>query len=131
MRMESLSPVVFVGEIEPCLPFWTDRLGFEVQAAVENEGRYDFVLLLKDGVQLMYQTRRSLGEDLPQLEERDHETSVFLYLRVDDIDAIEQCLDGVPRVQPRRETFYGATEVAVREPAGNPVVFAEFGRQSS
>jgi len=28
MRMKKLTPVLFVEAIEPCLPFWTERLGF-------------------------------------------------------------------------------------------------------
>ena len=27
--MRKLTPVLLVEEIEPCLSFWTDRLGFE------------------------------------------------------------------------------------------------------
>lgn len=128
MQMTQLSPVIYVEEIEPCLPFWTDRLGFEVHAdAKGDDGRYVFVLLLKDGVQVMYQTRASLAGDMPTLEPRDAETSVVLYLGVDDLDAVERALEGVVPVVPRRRTFYGAHEIGVREPGGNVVVFAEHG----
>lgn len=50
----------------------------------------------------------------------------FLYLTVDDIASVEAALSGLPLVQARRTTFYGATEIAVREPAGSVVTFAEF-----
>ena len=29
MTVKRLTPIIFVAEIEPCLPFWTERLGFE------------------------------------------------------------------------------------------------------
>ena len=34
-----------VKEIEPCLPFWTDRLGFEVTVTVPHEDRVGFAML--------------------------------------------------------------------------------------
>ena len=125
MHMKDLSPVIFVSEIEPCLSFWIDRLGFEIYTDVKDGDTYAFVILGKDGVQLMYQTRSSLAKDLPQVQGRDTETSAFLYMTVDDLDSVEAALEGVPMVQTRRKTFYGALEIAVREPAGNIVVFAE------
>lgn len=125
MHMQRLSPVIFVPEIEACLPFWTERLGYELHASVEEGDRLGFALLLKDEVQLMYQSRASLAKDLPQLEERDHETSTCLYINVDDIDAVEKALSGLDLVQPRRKTFYGAVEIAVREPGGNLVIFSQ------
>ena len=128
MQMTQLSPVIVVDAIEPCLPFWTERLGFEVHAdAKGDDGRYVFVLLLKDGVQVMYQTRASLADDMPKLEPRDADTSVVLYLSVDDLDAVERALGGLEPVVPRRRTFYGADEIGVREPGGNVVVFAQHG----
>src|SRR4029453_8853944 len=45
--MKKLTPVLFVGEIEPCLEFWT-RLGFERTAEVPEGDRLGFVLLTKD-----------------------------------------------------------------------------------
>jgi hypothetical protein len=49
-----------------------------------------------------------------------------LFIEVDDIDETQQALDGIDHVIPRRTTFYGATEIVVREPAGNTIVFAQF-----
>lgn len=61
-----------------------------------------------------------------ELDERDRRTKVMLYVAVDDLEAVERALDGVPVVVPRRTTFYGATETGVREPGGNVVVFSQY-----
>jgi hypothetical protein len=53
--------------------------------------------------------------------------SVALFLAVEDIDATEQALAGAPIVKPRHRTFYGSTEIYVKEPGGNTVGFAAFG----
>lgn len=47
---------------------------------------------------------------------------------MDDIDAIENAVKnaGAEVLVPRRTTFYGSTEIFVREPAGNVVGFAQF-----
>jgi uncharacterized glyoxalase superfamily protein PhnB len=124
MKMKSLSPVIFVPEVEPCVAFWVERLGFTLIADVKNEGRMDFALLGKDGITVMYQSRASIEHDMPQLPERDRSTVVALYLDVDDLDAVIKALEGVPVVQERRKTFYGKDEYGVREPGGNMVMFA-------
>ena len=48
-----------------------------------------------------------------------------MYIEVTDIDDVERRLAGWDLVVPRRTTFYGATEIGVREPAGNLIVFAQ------
>ncbi len=42
-----------------------------------------------------------------------------------DIEAVERAVQGVEIVVPRRQTFYGADEIGVREPGGNVVMFAQ------
>ncbi len=125
VRAKKLTPILFVPEVEPCVPFWTERLGYKVIAEVKDEGKLAFVLLANGEVHIMYQTRKSLAKDMHQLSESDGHTSACLYIDVESLDAVEKALAGVPIVIPRRTTFYGATEVAEREPSGNLVVFAE------
>jgi hypothetical protein len=52
-----------------------------------------------------------------------------LFITVDDLDRIETALAAAPVVKPRHETFYGSTELYVKEPGGNVVGFAQFKRQ--
>jgi uncharacterized glyoxalase superfamily protein PhnB len=127
--MKKLTPVVYVEEIEPVLPFWINRLGFEVTAEVPEGDRAGFVILQKGDVELMYQSRESVLKDLPQLADSPMGGTV-LFIQVDDLDAIERALEGIELVVPRRTTFYGADEIIVREPAGNVVTFAAFGEET-
>ena len=120
--MKKLTPVLFVEAIEPCLAFWT-RLGFEATVSVPEGDRLGFVILVKDAVEVMYQSRASLRKDVPALA--DLPSASALYLEVADLDAVVACLGGAPVVVPRRKTFYGAEEFGVREPAGNVVTFAK------
>jgi hypothetical protein len=123
--MNKLTPVIVVDEIESCLPFWVDRLGFEKTAEVPEGSRLGFVILRKDGVEVMYQTRESVEKDVPAMlsERRGH--SIGLFLEVTDVAAVERALEGLEVILPRRRTFYGMDEIGVREPGGNAVIFAQ------
>ncbi len=60
MTMKKLTPVLMVEEIEPCLPFWVERLGFQKVTEVPEGDKLGFVILAKGNVQVMYQSRASL-----------------------------------------------------------------------
>jgi uncharacterized glyoxalase superfamily protein PhnB len=121
--MKKLTPVLVVDQVEPCAAFWTGPLGFARTAEVPHDGELGFVILQKDGVEIMYQSRASVAADLPPLAEGPYRT--ILFIEVDDLDAVEAAVAGAEVVQPRRTTFYGMTEIGVREPGGNVVVFAQ------
>jgi len=112
-----------VEAVEPCLPFWTERLGFAKVVEVPQGDRLGFVILARDGVEVMYQSRDSIRNDIPALA--DTPPGATLYIEVGDIAAVERAIEGVEVVVPRRQTFYGADEIGVREPGGNVVLFAQ------
>lgn len=126
--MKKLTPVLFVDEIEPALPFWVDQLGFEITTEVPEGDRLGFVILKKGNVEVMYQTLESIQNDVPQLADSPLSGS-FLFIEVDDLDAIEGTIPDAERIIPRRKTFYGADELIIREPGGNVVTFAEFAEE--
>lgn len=119
------TPIEIVEQIEPHLDFWIKRLGFEKTVEVPHGKRLGFVILAKGDQQIMMQTRASIGEDIaviaPHLEKR----TVVQYIDVDSLDAVLSCLSGWKLLLPPRVTFYGAKEIAVQDPAGFLLVFAE------
>jgi hypothetical protein len=125
--MKKLTPVLVVERIEPCLDFWVGRLGFEKTVEVPEENGLGFVILARGNVEVMYQSRESVKKDIPALAETisGAPSANALFIEVSDIDDVERRLAGLDLVFPRRSTFYGTTEVGVREPAGNLIVFAQ------
>jgi uncharacterized glyoxalase superfamily protein PhnB len=121
--MKKLTPVLVVDSVEPSAAFWRDRLGFEQHLSVPHGDQLGFVGLTRDGVEIMYQTRASVGDDMPALAEGPYRS--MLFIEVGDLDAVERAMEGAEIVTPRRQTFYGMDEIAVRDPAGNVVVFAQ------
>jgi hypothetical protein len=121
--MVKLTPMLLVDAIEPCLPFWVDRLGFQITEDSSTSGRLDAVTLQKGGVEIAYQTRAARSRDVPVLREGAIPGSTILYCEVENLEEYEQKLEGIETIVPVRETSYGGAELFVREPAGNIIVF--------
>ena len=125
--LKQLTPVLIVDSVEPCLKFWTDRLGFDVNNQVPgDDGKLVFASVLKDGIEIMYQTRASVLSEDPGIARDLTGHSVALFITVADLNSVEKSLAGAPVVKPRHDTFYGSTEIYVKEPGGNTVGFAQF-----
>ncbi|HTR67057.1 MAG TPA: VOC family protein [Terriglobales bacterium] len=125
-KLKHLTPVLVVESVEPCIQFWTDRFGFKAENQVPGpEGKLIFASVQKDGVEVMYQTRASVLAESPDAAQDLAGHSVVLFITVENLDAVEAALAGAPVVKPRHKTFYGSTEIYVREPGGNTVGFAQ------
>jgi uncharacterized glyoxalase superfamily protein PhnB len=120
--MAEMTPILIVDEIEPCLPFWTERLGFQKTTEVPHDGKLGFVILNRGGVDVMYQSKASVAGDLPQLAGGGERA--VLYFQVENIEDLEGKMAGLEPVIPMRQTFYGAAEIGFADPAGNVVIFA-------
>lgn len=125
--MKKLTPLLTVDAIEPCLPFWMEHLGFEKTTEVPQDDALGFVILVRDQVEVMLQSRASIAADLAPLAEGPYRS--MLYIEVEDLDPILAAITAgdLEVVVPERTTFYGAREVFLRDPAGNFVGFAQHG----
>jgi uncharacterized glyoxalase superfamily protein PhnB len=128
--LRHLTPVLVVDDVEPCLRFWTEKLGFTAENQVPGDnGRLVFASARAGDVEVMYQTRASVLAERPDAADEVVGHSTVLFITVDDLDPIEASLSGAPIVKPRHDTFYGSTELYVKEPGGNLVGFAQFKKQ--
>jgi len=129
--MKRLTPLLTVEEIEPCLPFWTEKLGFEVTVTVPHGDLVGFAILQKGDVEVMYQSRASIEADLrtsgapKDLGRELSGSTATLFMEVESLDdVIGQLGNEVEVLVPRRRTFYGMDEIFVRPPCGTVVGFA-------
>jgi uncharacterized glyoxalase superfamily protein PhnB len=125
MTIKRITPVLFVLAIEPVLPFWVDALGFAKTIEVPHGDKLGFVALEKDGTEVMYQTYASLGEDMPQTAEAAKKGPTFLYIEVDNLDAVVAALKKYKVTMPERTAFYGMREIGYQDPAGHYSTFAQ------
>jgi hypothetical protein len=119
-----ITPVLVVEEVEPSLPFWIDRMGFQSVAEVPQGDRIGFLILMRDGTELMLQSLASVRADEPAFAAAGASRVASLFIEVDDFADTLQRLEGYPLAMPERTTFYGMREVGVFEPGGNIVIFA-------
>jgi uncharacterized glyoxalase superfamily protein PhnB len=125
MTVKKITPVLLVGEIEPILPFWIDRLGFTKTIEVPDGNKLGFVAFQNGPVEVMYQTYASVEHDAPPAMAAARKGPTYLYLEVDDLDAVLAALKDAPKVMPERTAFYGMREFAVQDPAGHFITFAQ------
>jgi len=126
MNVKKITPVLLVNEIEPILPFWIDRLGFTKTIEVPDGSKIAFVAFQKGSAEVMYQTYASVEKDAPpSMAAAARKGPTYLYLEVDNLDAVLAAMKDVKKVMPERTAFYGMREFAVQDPAGHFVTFAQ------
>lgn len=121
--MKKLTPVIPVEEIEPCLPFW-EGLGFSRLAEVPAGDHLGFVILSCGGVEIMYQSRASIADDVPAMAALVR-AGTPLYIEVENLGDVQSRLGDAKVIVPERTTFYGAREIFVQAPCGTVVGFAQ------
>ena len=129
MAVKRITPVLYVKQIEPCVIFWVDRLGFKKTVEVPDGDRLGFVILERDGLEIMYQSFSSAEKDAPAAAREINGGRTFLYIEVDRLETVMDAMKGANVVVPLRTTFYGAKEIGVKDPAGHVIVFAEMTAQ--
>jgi uncharacterized glyoxalase superfamily protein PhnB len=127
MNVKKITAVLLVEEVEPCVAFWTERLGFEKTAEVPDGDKVGFAMLQKGSAELMYQTYASVAKDHPHPDMLARKGPTFLYIEVDDLAATMTAMAGAEMVMAERTTFYGSKEFGIKDPAGHIITFAQFG----
>ena len=126
MNVKRITPVLLVKDIEPLIPFWVGRLGFAKTVEVPDGDKLGFVIFQKGSVEVMYQTYASVEKDAPAgMAAQARKGPTYLYMEVDDLDAVLAAMKDVKAVMPVRIAFYGMKEFAVQDPGGHFVTFAQ------
>jgi uncharacterized glyoxalase superfamily protein PhnB len=127
--VKKITPILFAEELEPCIRFWTERLGFEKTVEVPEGDKLGFAILEKNGLELMYQSFASAENDNAATGAAVRKGPSFLYIEVADLDVALQTTEGAEIVMPVRTTFYHSREFGIKDPAGHYLVFAQQGAE--
>ncbi len=126
MNVKRITPVLLVKEIEPLIPFWVDRLGFAKTIEVPDGNKLGFVTFQKGSVEVMYQTYASVEKDAPPaMAAEARKGPTYLYMEVDNLDAVLAAMKDARVVMPVRTAFYGMKEFAIQDPGGHFITFAQ------
>ena len=126
MNVKRITPVLLVKEIEPLIPFWVDRLGFTKTIEVPDGNKLGFVIFRKGSVEAMYQTYSSVEKDAPpSMSAEARKGPTYLYMEVENLEAVLAAMKDVRVVMPVRTAFYSMKEFAVQDPGGHFITFAQ------
>jgi len=126
-EVKKITSILFAEEIEPCIQFWTERLGFQKTIEVPEGNKIGFALLEKNGIELMYQSFASVEKENAATGAAVRKGPSFLYIEVADLDAALAATQGAELVMPVRTTFYQSKEFGIQDPVGHYLIFAQQG----
>ena len=126
MILKKLTPNLMVEDVQQTLSFYSGILGFEVLTTLPDQPPFDFAIMKRDQVELMFQSRSSLSENVPALTGQSLGASQTFYIEVDGITELyEDLRDKVEMVVDLHTTFYNTREFYFRDLNGYILSFAE------
>ena len=125
-QMKNLTPNLMVENVNQTVDFYKNVLGFDVIATVPETGQFNWAMLKQGGVEMQFQQRASLTEELPIFKDRPVGGTLTLYIGVEGVKELHERLkDKVTIVQAMHSTFYGTQEFAIQDINGFVISFAE------
>ena len=139
MILKKLTTNMMVEDVNRTVEFYHNVLGFELVMAVPKNSQevlttmpknQELVYALMKGgnVEMMFQARKSLTEDLPVFKDAKIGGSLTFYIEVEDIkEWYAKLKDNISIVKELHTTFYGMQEFYIRDCNGYILGFAEGG----
>ncbi|MBC8492174.1 MAG: VOC family protein [Chloroflexi bacterium] len=129
--LKKMTPNLMVEDVNRTIEFYRDVLGFELLVTVPEEGQFDWAMMRRDDVEIMFQARSSLGGEVPALANVPIGGSLTFYTEVTGLMELYERLKGqVEIVQDLHTTFYGTQEFAFGDCNGYILGFSEAVSQS-
>lgn len=124
--LESLTPNIIVDDVNQAVDYYAEKLGFNLIASVPEKGTYNWAMVQRDGVSLMFQSLESIQDDMPSLKIDSKGSLGTFFIRMKGIDELyNQVKEKVEIAHTMRTTFYGMKEFVVRDLNGYFLAFAE------
>ncbi|HLJ67032.1 MAG TPA: VOC family protein [Chloroflexota bacterium] len=124
--LRTLTPNLMVENVSDTVDWYRAVLGFEQMTEVPGEDGSVFAIVRRDEVQLMFQLRSSLGDELPDLRAMPIGASQTFYIEVDGVEDLRRTCDGKVRIlKDLHDTFYGTREFCFSDCNGYILSFSE------
>ncbi len=129
MTLQKLTPNMMVENVNETVNFYRDVLGFNLVMNVPDSGSFDWALMKRGEVEMMFQARASLTEDLPLFKELPLGGALTFYIDMRGVDALyDQIRSQVTVVRDPQTIFYGTREFTIEDCNGFILTFAEGGQ---
>lgn len=127
LKLESLTPNIMVEDVNETIKYYEEFLGFKKVMSVPVEGKFDWAMITRDGVNLMLQQRASIVGEYPKFKDQSVGGSLIFYISVKNIEGFyEELLKLAVIIYTKlHKTFYGRKEFAIVDCNGYLLTFAE------
>lgn len=124
---ESLIPNIMVKNVKETMKFYEEKLGFKKVLSVPESGeKFDFAIIAKDKITIMFQEQESLIQEYPSLKTEEIKPTFTLFINVKNIEELYQSLQSkVELAYSLHQTFYGRKEFAIFDNNGNILTLEE------
>jgi uncharacterized glyoxalase superfamily protein PhnB len=135
--LKKLTPNIMVEDVNHTVSFYCDTLGFKFVLGVKENSQdivtsmstdipLDFAMVKCEYVEMMFQTKRSLIKEIPELKSSQIGGALTFYIEVEDVKGLyEKLKDKIPIVKDLYTTFYGMQEFYIRDCNNYILTFAE------
>lgn len=124
--MNSLTPNLMVEDVNKTVEYYQKVLGFELVMTVPNEGVYNWAMMKRGNVEIMFQERNNIIDEYPVLKDKTPGGGLTFFTRVGNVEELyKELKDKVEIVLDLHKTFYGSKEFAIKDINGFVFTFAE------
>lgn len=125
--LNSLTPNLMVNDVEETIEYYTDILGFTLLKTVPEVGVIDWAMVKRNDVVFMFQSAKSLKDELPKLKAQKPGGGLTFYIKVDKITELhEELVDNeVEIIADLESTFYDTLEFSIVDINGYILTFSE------
>lgn len=117
---------MMVENVNETVDFYREVLGFNLVMTVPDSGAFDWALVKREEVEVMFQARASLTEEVPLFKDKPVGGALTFFIRMQGVeDLYRQIHPKVNVVQDLHTTFYGTREFAIQDCNGFVLTFAE------
>jgi lactoylglutathione lyase len=126
MTLKRLTPNLMVEDVNLTIEFYEEVLGFELGQTVPETGQFVWASMKSGAVEMMFQSRPSLTEEIPALEDREIGGSLTFHIQMEGVEELYAMIkDSVTVLQDLHTTFYGMKEFSILDCNGYILAFAE------
>lgn len=117
---------MIVYNVNDTVDYYRSYFDFTLVTSVPEEGDFQWAMMSSGNVTLMFQTKESILEDIPEFKDLDPGGTFTLFIKTDDVENIyENIKDNVEVVVDLHKTFYNMIEFTIRDLNGYILTFAK------
>ena len=126
MPLKKLGPNLMIEDVNRTTEFYKEVLGFELGQTVPETGQFVWASMKSGAVEIMFQSRSSLPEEIPALEDREIAGSLTFHIQMDGVEGLyARVRDSVTILLDLHTTFYGMKEFSMLDCNVYILAFAE------